>query len=108
VTTHVAEYVVKRVSDRAFLADVQAKGKLLKDLLEEINSPHIVEVRGQGLMVGMELDIDTGPIVAEGYKQGLILVNAGPNVLRFVPPLVITEDEIKQVVGKVDAILQRM
>lgn len=108
VTTHVAEYVVKRVSDPAFLANVEAKGKLLKDLLEEINSPHVVEVRGQGLMVGMELDIDTGPIVAEGYKQGLILVNAGPNVLRFVPPLVISEAEIKEVVGKVDAILQQM
>ncbi|RIK48100.1 MAG: aspartate aminotransferase family protein [Chloroflexi bacterium] len=108
VTTHVAEYVVQRVSDPDFLAAVQAKGKLLKELLEELNSPHIVEVRGQGLMVGMELDIDTGPIVAEGYKQGLILVNAGPNVLRFVPPLTISEDEIKQVVDKVDAILQRM
>jgi len=59
-------------------------------------------------MVGMELDIDTGPIVSEGYTQGLILVNAGPNVLRFVPPLTIGEDEIKQVVAKVDAILQRM
>lgn len=108
VTTHVAEYVVRRVADPDFLAAVQAKGKLLKELLEELNSPHIVEVRGQGLMVGMELDIDTGPIVAEGYKQGLILVNAGPNVLRFVPPLTISEDEIKQVVDKVDAILQRM
>lgn len=108
VTTHVAEYVVKRVADPQFLADVESKGKLLRDLLEEINSPHIVAIRGQGLLVGMELDIDTGPIVAEGYKQGLILVNAGPNVLRFVPPLVITEDEIKQVVHKVDAILQGM
>ncbi|MCC6167739.1 MAG: acetylornithine/succinylornithine family transaminase [Caldilineaceae bacterium] len=108
VTTHVAEYVVQRVSDPNFLADVQAKGKLLKELLDELNSPHIVEVRGQGLMVGMELDIDTSPIVSEGYKQGLILVNAGPNVLRFVPPLTIGEDEIKQVVAKVDAILQRM
>lgn len=108
VTTHVAEYVVQRVSDPNFLADVQAKGKLLKELLDELNSPHIVEVRGQGLMVGMELDIDTGPIVSEGYTQGLILVNAGPNVLRFVPPLTIGEDEIKQVVAKVDAILQRM
>lgn len=108
VTTHVAEYVVKRVADPKFLADVEHKGKLLKDLLEEINSPHIVEIRGKGLLVGMELDIDTGPIVAEGYKHGLILVNAGPNVLRFVPPLIISDDEIKQVVSKVDAILQGM
>jgi acetylornithine/N-succinyldiaminopimelate aminotransferase len=108
VTTHVAHYVVSRVADPAFLADVAAKGKLLKDLLEEINSPHVVEVRGKGLMVGMELDIDTNPIVAEGYKHGLILVNAGPNVLRFVPPLVITEEEIKQVVSKVDLLLKQV
>src|SRR5690606_13685163 len=108
VTTHVAHYVVSRIADPQFLADVRAKGKLLVDLLEEINSPHVVEVRGQGLLVGLELDIDTTPIVAEGYKQGLIVVNAGPNVLRFVPPLIIGEEEIKQVVGKVDAILQGM
>jgi acetylornithine/N-succinyldiaminopimelate aminotransferase len=107
VTTHVAHYVVSKVADPAFLADVQAKGKLLKDLLEEINSPHIIEVRGQGLMVGMELDIDTNPLIAAGFKHGLLLVNAGPNVLRFVPPLVITEDEIKQVVSKVEMLLQQ-
>lgn len=107
-TTHVAHYVVSRIADPQFLADVRAKGKLLVDLLEEINSPHVVAVRGQGLLVGMELDIDTTPIVAEGYKQGLIMVNAGPNVLRFVPPLIISEAEIKQVASKVDAILQGM
>ncbi|HXF61559.1 MAG TPA: aspartate aminotransferase family protein [Caldilineaceae bacterium] len=108
VTTHVAHYVVSRVSNPAFLADVRAKGKLLKDLLEEINSPHVVEVRGKGLMVGVELDIDTTPLIAEGYKQGLILVNAGPNVLRFVPPLIITEEEIQQVVRKVDGLLKQV
>ena len=108
VTTSVAQYVVDRVGDPAFLADVRAKGKLLMDLLEEINSPHTVEIRGRGLMVGMELDIDTNPIVAEGLKHGLILVNAGPNVLRFVPPLVMTEDEIKQVAQKLDTILQQV
>jgi acetylornithine/succinyldiaminopimelate/putrescine aminotransferase len=46
--------------------------------------------------------------VAEGYKHGLILVNAGPNVLRFVPPLVITEDEIKQVVSKIAMLLKQV
>ena len=68
----------------------EAKGKLLRELLEEINSPHIVEVRGEGLMVGVELDIEAAQVVNKGYDQGLILVNAGPQVLRLVPPLVIT------------------
>ena len=108
VTTHVAHHVVSRTADPAFLADVRAKGKLLMDLLEEINSPHTVEIRGRGLMIGMELDIDTNPIVAEGYKHGLILVNAGANVLRFVPPLVMTEDEIKQVAEKLSTILKQL
>jgi acetylornithine/N-succinyldiaminopimelate aminotransferase len=107
VTTHVAHHVVSRVSDQAFLAEVRAKGQLLKDRLEEINSPHTVEIRGEGLMIGMELDIDTNPIVAEGYKQGVMLVNAGPNVLRFVPPLVITEEEIAQVTDTVGKILKQ-
>lgn len=107
VTTHVAHYVVSRVSDPAFLAQVEAKGKLLKERLEEINSPHTVEIRGEGLMVGMELDIDTNPIVAEGYKHGLMLVNAGANILRFVPPLVITEEEIAQVTETVGKILKQ-
>jgi predicted acetylornithine/succinylornithine family transaminase len=107
VTTHVAHYVVSRVADQAFLADVEAKGKLLMERLEELNSPHTVEIRGKGLMVGMELDIDTNPIVTEGYKHGLILVNAGPNVLRFVPPLIITEEEIARATATVGEILKQ-
>jgi acetylornithine/succinyldiaminopimelate/putrescine aminotransferase len=103
----VAHHVVSRVSDRAFLADVEAKGQLLKDRLEEINSPHTVNIRGMGLMIGMELDIDTNPIVAEGYKHGVMLVNAGPNVLRFVPPLVITEEEIALVTDTVGKLLKQ-
>jgi acetylornithine/succinyldiaminopimelate/putrescine aminotransferase len=89
------------------LADVEAKGKLLMERLEELNSPHTVEIRGKGLMVGMELDIDTNPIVAEGYKHGVILVNAGPNVLRFVPPLIMTEAEIARVTDTVGEILKQ-
>ena len=95
--THVPHHVVQRVADPAFLAEVAAKGQLLREQLEEINSPHVVAVRGKGLMVGVELDIETSQSIAKGYDHGLILVNAGPNVLRLVPPLVITAAEIAQV-----------
>ena len=103
--THVAHHVVQRVADPGFLAAVTAKGELLRDLLEEINSPHIVAVRGKGLMVGVELDIEAAQVVGKGYDQGVILVNAGPNVLRLVPPLVISEEEIRQVAAKIETIL---
>jgi acetylornithine/N-succinyldiaminopimelate aminotransferase len=107
-TTHVAHHVVSRISEPAFLADVRAKGKLLMDLLEELNSPHILEVRGKGLIVGAEMDIETAPIIHQAYGKGVILINAGPNVLRFVPPLIISEEEIKRAVGVVGEILQEM
>jgi len=107
-TTHVADHVVNRIADPNFLAEVQAKGEHLKAMLEEINSPHIVEVRGAGLLVGVELDIETGPILNAGYERGLILVNAGPHVVRFVPPLVISHEELEQAVNVLGGILQEI
>ncbi len=107
-TTHVAHYVVERVSDPDFLADVQAKGNYLKELLEELNSPHIKEIRGEGLLIGVEMDIETGPLITKAYDKGVILVNAGPNVLRFVPPLVISEKELAKAVEVVGEILQTL
>ncbi len=105
---HVAHHVVSRVAQPEFLAEVDAKGKLLRDLLEEINSPHVLEIRGKGLMVGLELDIEAAEVVTRGYEQGLILVNAGPNVLRLVPPLVITEDEIHEVAARLARVLHAL
>ena len=108
LVTSVAHHVVSRVAQPAFLAEVEAKGKLLHDLLAEINSPHIVAIRGKGLMVGVELDIEVADVVGAGYAEGLILVNAGANVLRLVPPLVITEAEIHEVVARLTRVLHAL
>lgn len=107
-TTHVASHVVERVSHPDFLSSVKAKGDYLKELLEELNSPHIQEIRGEGLLIGVEMDIATGPLIAQAYDKGVILVNAGANVLRFVPPLVISEEELAKAVRVVGEILQTM
>lgn len=107
-TTHVAHHVVSRVSHPDFLAEVTAKGEYLKELLEELNSPHIKEIRGAGLLVGVEMDIETGPLIEKAYGKGVILVNAGPNVLRFVPPLVISHEELAKAVSVVGEVLQSM
>jgi acetylornithine/succinyldiaminopimelate/putrescine aminotransferase len=108
VVTHVAHHVVSRINKSEFLASVQAKGKLLKELLDELNSPHIKEVRVRGLMAGVEMDIDVTPVVNKGYERGLLLVSAGANVLRLVPPLVISEEEIKHAVATIDEILKEL
>ncbi|GIV75891.1 aspartate aminotransferase family protein [Litorilinea aerophila] len=107
-TTHVAHHVVSRIADPQFLAGVQRKGKLFVDLLEELNSPHIQEIRGKGLLIGVEMDMDVTPLISQAYEEGLILVNAGPTVLRFIPPLIISEAEIQRAVETVGKLLQRL
>lgn len=104
----VAEAVMARVADPAFLADVADKGRYLKERLEEINSPHIVEVRGKGLMIGVDLDLPSADVVSAGYRHGLLLVNAGPNTLRLVPPLVISREEIDLLIERLSAILREI
>ncbi len=108
LVTSVAKTVLERVSQPEFLAHVTEVGDYLAERLSEINSPLISEVRGRGLMVGLELTVDVGPLVTEGYKNGLLLVNAGENVLRFVPPLVMEKEHIDTLVDKLTLMLGEM
>lgn len=101
----VADVVVRRISQPAFLRHVQETGAYFKERLEEINSPHIKEVRGRGLMLGVQLDIPAAPIIQAGYRHGLLLLNAGPDVLRLVPPLVITPAEVDIAVERLAVVL---
>ncbi len=106
LTTNVACTVLDRIAQPAFLASVRTKGDHLRDLLAELNSPHITEIRGRGLITGVEMDIDVTPVVDQGYEQGLLTVSAGTNILRYVPPFIITEDELEQAVKITGNILQ--
>jgi acetylornithine/N-succinyldiaminopimelate aminotransferase len=104
----VAEALLNRVSAPAFLAEVATKGAYLRERLEELTSPHILEVRGRGLMLGVDLDVPATDLVAAGYRQGLLLVGAGPNTLRLVPPLVISRAEIDLLLERLTAAFQEM
>jgi LysW-gamma-L-lysine/LysW-L-ornithine aminotransferase len=64
------------------------------------------EVRGLGLMLGVELKEKVAPIIAALRDEGLLLINAGATVVRFVPPLVIGEDEIDEAVGLFGRVLR--
>jgi len=105
LVTSAAKVVLSRVSQPEFLAQVNEVGDYLIERLSEINSPLIKEVRGRGLMVAVELTVDTGAVIEAGYQHGLILVNAGPNVIRLVPPLVIEKQHVDELVEKLTVIL---
>ncbi len=100
-----AQVVLDRVSDPAMLDYVTAMGKLLKKRLEEINSPHIKEIRGLGLMIGVEMDCEVAPIIQAAYAEGVILLNAGANVLRLLPAYIISEADIDEFISVLQQII---
>lgn len=94
VVCAVASYALNRINTPEFLGHVEEMGNYLMERLAELNSPHIVEVRGRGLIAGMELDFAASEVVQAGQDAGFLLVNAGPNVIRFVPPLIVETQHI--------------
>lgn len=106
--TAAAGYVFDRISDPKFLSHVCEVGAYLKERLEEINSPHVIAVRGRGLMLGVEFDIEAGKVVEKGYQHGLLLVNAGANVLRVLPPLIIEKSHCDTFVERLSEILSAL
>lgn len=92
--------VLKNVGDKAFLADVIKKGEYIRSQILSWNLPCVKEIRGKGLMIGIEL-FDTNKNLASSLVQkeclnrGLCISTAGEYVLRFLPPLVISLSEIE-------------
>ncbi len=104
LVTSVGKHVVQRISQPEFLANVSDVGDYLMERLAELNSPLIKEVRGKGLMVALELTLDVSNIIEKGYEHGLLMVNAGTNVIRFVPPLIIEKSNVDTLVDTLTTI----
>ncbi len=86
------------------LADVRDKGAILAAGLATL--PGVTELRGRGLMIGLELDRPAGPIVAAARARGLVVGTAGDTVLRLTPPLTITTEELGLALGVLQEVLQ--
>jgi acetylornithine/LysW-gamma-L-lysine aminotransferase len=84
-------------------------GKYFKEKLEDLHSRHwiIREVRGLGLMLGVELRFDVLSVLTRALENGVIILDAGKNVLRFLPPLVIEKEHIDKVISILDVILEK-
>lgn len=95
VVASVALEVLRRIAEPELLEHVTAMGTRLESTVRGwTDVAGITDVRGRGLMWGIELDRPAGPVVSTALEQGLLLVTAGERVLRIVPPLVITEAEL--------------
>jgi len=86
------------------------KGFWLKNMLHDAFSGHpaLKEIRGLGLMIGVEFDFETKPLVMEMLKRGVLANATAGNVLRLVPPLVISYEEMEQVVAVIKASIEHL
>jgi len=94
----VALDVVRTIADPDFLADVRAKGELLGARLQSLStrSRRVKEARGRGLIWGLELNEVAAPIVAAARERHLLVLTAGPTVIRIVPPLTVTREDLER------------
>lgn len=90
------------------LENCQKVGVYFLSRLEEMKTkfPFIQEVRGKGLIIGMELKMEGGFIVKEMMQKGILINCTMTNVLRFLPPLIVTEAEVDQVVNMLEEVFQ--
>jgi predicted acetylornithine/succinylornithine family transaminase len=103
----VALDVLRTISDPDFLATVRAKGEWLGARLNRLaaGTPRVREARGRGLMWGVELNEVAAPVVAAARERHLLVLTAGPTVIRIVPPLTITREELERGVTILEEVL---
>jgi acetylornithine/N-succinyldiaminopimelate aminotransferase len=102
----VGNAVMDHVSDPAFLAEVNRKAALLRQKLEGLvaSYPDVFEaVRGEGLMIGIKTKPAPAEVVKAGYDALVITVPAADNIVRLLPPLNISDDEIAEAVSRLGA-----
>jgi acetylornithine aminotransferase len=92
---HVALRVLASIQAPSFLEDVTRKGNLLKEKIQEAQLDGVEEVRGKGLLIGLKLSFPSADLVLAARKNHLLIPQAGAEVVRLLPPLTVSEEEIE-------------
>jgi acetylornithine/N-succinyldiaminopimelate aminotransferase len=103
--------VLDVVLEPKFLLNVRKMGLLFKNQLGDIAARHaniIAEVRGEGLMLGLRCNVPNTDVAAMLFAERLLTVTAGENVVRLLPPLIVTDSEIKEACAKIDTACARL
>ena len=100
---------LQALTQDGLIENAEKMGRRLREGLERLKEKHkiIREIRGKGLMIGVELKFQVKDIILDGIKNGVLILYSGRNILRFLPPLVISEDDITKVLETLDILLTR-
>ena len=99
-------YMLSRLTQPAFLEEVARKGAAIRQRLAAM--PHVREVRGMGMMIGVVLDAGTARAVAEDCLQNGLLILTAKTLLRLLPPLNITREELDKGLSILESVLERI
>lgn len=100
---------LKALTEDGLIENSEKMGKIFREGLEKLKEKHtmIREIRGKGLMIGIEMKFEIKDILMELIKEGILMLYSGRNILRILPPLVISEDDITKVLHALDSILTK-
>jgi acetylornithine/succinyldiaminopimelate/putrescine aminotransferase len=95
--------------DEGILAQVRQTGARLHERLERLAAEYgeVLEIRGEGLMWGVELSVPARPIAEEGLRRGVMFNVVQGNVLRFLPPLILTEAEVDEAMDVLERVFEQ-
>jgi acetylornithine aminotransferase len=107
IVTAAALEVCKILIEDKIIENGKKIGLFFKDKLNALKDKHAIveDVRGLGLLLGMKLKIDGGPVVAKCMEKGILINCIQDNILRFIPPLIISKEEIDELIECLDTIL---
>lgn len=108
IATTAAKVVLEALDEGTLLDEINKAHDHLENGLKKLQDKYdkIIDVRGMGLMMAIELTEPVGAIVTQALDQGLLLINSGTHIIRFVPPLTITLDEIDLMLSILDQLLE--
>ena len=98
---------LQALTQDGLIDNAEKMGKLFRKELERLKEKHTVirEIRGKGLMIGIELKFEVKDILMEGIEKNLLLLYSGRNILRLLPPLVISEEDVTRSIEILDELL---
>jgi len=98
---------LKALTEDGLIENSEKMGKLFREGLEKLKEKHtmIREIRGKGLMIGIEMKFEVKDILMGLIREGVLMLYSGRNILRILPPLVITEEDVTKVLHALDTII---
>jgi acetylornithine/LysW-gamma-L-lysine aminotransferase len=98
---------LKALTEDGLIENSEKMGKIFREGLEKLKENHtmIREIRGKGLMIGIEMKFEVKDILMGLMKKGVLMLYSGRNILRILPPLVISEEDITKVLHALDSVL---